>query len=233
METPGPIHTNRHACTVGLKSLFKLINDQSPEAGEARKFFEHTRPSIQCKKVLTEKDVCWLCGGKFTSPDPSFKPNCEHVLPIAQGVIFLELYSSKSAGVITEAMQLEYEWAHAVCNQVKNATVLIKGESGSFEPDKTKITALLEAIRSKDVPIAEKQDESINKRLTKVTDYINRTPELMINTTELCPRKLIFKGGKTFNRKHNGRSIRKTTVRRNVATSRTYRKVRTSNRKCP
>lgn len=38
-------------------------------------------------------------------------------------------------------------------------------------------------------------------------------------------------GRKTFRRKHNGRSVRKTSVRRNGSASRTYRKVRTRARK--
>ena len=43
MATPvRPIDTGRHACTIGAKSLFKAINDRTPEAGEARKFFEQS-----------------------------------------------------------------------------------------------------------------------------------------------------------------------------------------------
>lgn len=96
MGTPQqPIDTGRHACTVGLKSLFKIINDRSPEGREARRFFEQTKTSIQCKKVLTDKTHCWLCGNSFGRPDPYLLPQCEHVLPVAQGVIFLELYSPK------------------------------------------------------------------------------------------------------------------------------------------
>lgn len=231
MATPAPIHTGRHACTVGLKSLFKLINDRSPEGRQARKFFEQTKTTVQCQRVLTTKDFCWLCQGKFESPDPRLKPNCEHVLPIAQGVIFLQLYSSKHAD-ITEAMELEYEWAHAICNNVKNSTVLIKGEESNFQPDVEKIEELIKKLRSNGVTIQDDQVFNIQGRLMAVTDYINKNPDLAINNSELCPIRLIFKtGGKSSKRKHNGRIVRKTTVRRNVATSRTHRKIRTSIRK--
>ncbi len=80
MVTPQrPIDTGRHACTIGLKSLFKAINDRSPEGKEARKFFEQTRTSTQCKRVLKTKDVCWLCGNGFGSPEPALAAQCEHV----------------------------------------------------------------------------------------------------------------------------------------------------------
>ena len=196
MGTPQqPIDTGRHACTVGLKSLFKIINERSPEGREARKFFEQTKTSIQCKKVLTSKDHCWLCGNMFGHPEPQLAPQCEHVLPIAQGVIFLELYSTKK-GDITEAMELEYEWAHAICNNLKNATVLISGDERGFSPDVDKINELIQTIKSKGIPIPDNQLLSVQGRLFEVTEYINKLPDFSINYSGLCPRKLVFKGGR-------------------------------------
>jgi hypothetical protein len=231
MGTPSqPIVTGRHACTIGLKSLFKVINEYTPESKEARRFFELKKTAYQCKKVLTARTHCWICGGGFESPEPRFAPQCEHVLPVAQGVIFLELYGSRNRDV-TPAMELEYEWAHAVCNNAKSSTVLIKGEEANFQPDVDKITALLSTLQYKGVPITENQLSYMISRLKKVTDYINTLPDYSINSGEFCPRKLTFAGRKTFRRKNNGRSVRKATVWRNVATSNTDRKIRASTRK--
>lgn len=197
METPKrPIETGRHACTVGLKSLFKIINDRSPEGREARRFFEQTRTSLQCKRVLTAKDFCWLCGGGFDRPEASLAPQCEHVLPVAQGVIFLELYSARR-GDITEAMTLEYEWAHATCNNLKNDTVLITQDAKGFLPDVDKINVLLNQIRGKGIPVPKNQIESVQGRLFTVTDHVNKMPDFSINYSGVCPRPLVFAGPTT------------------------------------
>lgn len=201
METPSqPVDTGRHACTIGLKSLFKAINDRSPASGEARKYFESTRPSIQCKKVLSEKTVCWLCGNGFDIKGDAFYPHCEHVLPIAQGVIFLELYG-KSSTSITEPMELEYEWAHATCNLLKNSTVLIRGNESRFEPDVDKIQELLANIQKKGISIRPEHLYEVQGRLMRVTDYINGMPDYNINYLGVCPRKLTFKDGGKRGRK--------------------------------
>lgn len=238
METPKTIVTGRHPCTIGMKSLFKLINERSPEGREARKHFEELKPTVQCNAVVPQKSYCWICGGGIDSslkyPD-RFAAQCDHVLPIAQGVIFLQLYSRGTESKITEAMRLEYEWSHAICNNIKNATVLIKGDLGKFEPDDDKIINLLENIRSAGIPTPVHQIYYIQSRMFDITKYINTLSDFTYNLDlEVCPRRLEFSsgtGGKTFKRKHNGRSVRKTTVRRNVSTSRTYRKVRTRSRK--
>lgn len=232
METPGqPVDTGRHACTIGLKSLFKVINDRSPASGEARRYFEDTRPSVQCRKVLSEKTKCWLCGNGISVKVDNFSPHCEHVLPVAQGVIFLELYS-KSSQNVSEAMELEYEWAHGTCNLLKNATVLIRGTGTYFEPDVDKINELLNSIRSRGIPVAQEHLYEVQGRLMQVTDYINRMPDYNINYLGSCPRKLVFKdGGKKMKRKHNGRTVRKSTTKGHGSNSGSRRKVRAGTRK--
>jgi hypothetical protein len=227
MATPPPIQTNRHACSIGAKSLFKAINDRSPEAGEARKFFEYSRPTVQCNAVVSYKTECWICGNAFNPTYPALSPQCEHILPIAQGVIFLELYTSRK-GTVTDAMKLEYDWAHAICNQVKNASVLIKGTQTNFEPDVDKIAELLQVLYSKGIHINEEQIYHIQGKLFEITDFINKTPDYSINLLgDICPRKLVFKGGrKTFKRKHNGRTVRRISGKNNRSAAGAYRKVR-------
>lgn len=111
-------------------------------------------------------------------------------------------------------MELEYEWAHAICNNMKNASVLISGDEKGFSPDVSKISELLESIKSKGIPIADDQILSVQGRLFEVTEYINKLPDYSINYSGVCPRKLVFRGG------------RKKTVKRTSKLKRTRRNTR-------
>jgi hypothetical protein len=237
MYTPrGSIDTGRHACTVGAKSLFKILNKRSPEAGEARQYLQrNVKTSIQCERVVPFKDSCWLCGNRFIqTANPDLKPQCEHVLPVAQGVIFLQLYTGRfGKDSKNAAVQLEYEYAHAVCNRLKSDSVLIRGEEANFEPDVDKIVELVTKIRERGIPVDDEQIHEVQGRLFQVTDYINKLPDYSINMdNDFCPvRELKFKGGrKTFKHKHNGKLIRRTSGKTNRSVTGANRKVRASNR---
>lgn len=192
-----PIRTvtipNRNPCTIGAKSLFKAINNRTPLPREARRFFERTRPKVQCNNVIGKKpEYCWICGGVTFIPNHVwFSPQCEHVLPIAQGVIFLELYNHKFKN-IDEAVKLEYEWAHAICNNVKNATVLIEGNERMFQPNEIAIQTLLNKLSAKGVIIHDKQLEKMKTRLTEVTNYINQLEDFIVIPANDCAVKLDF-----------------------------------------
>lgn len=228
VRTPPKIYTERHACTIGAKSLFKAINDRTPLPGEARRFFEKSKPQVQCNNtIVSEKANCWLCGNAISKTNPALLAQCDHILPIAQGVIFLQLYSSEK-GTVTDAMKLEYEWAHARCNNVKNASVLITGTQSNFQPDLEKIKLLLQAITAKRIPIPniDQRATIVASVLKKITDHINQLDDYQINLDmEICPKALVFQGGrKTFRRKNNGVS-RRTNKHTNRKTSRSHRKL--------
>jgi hypothetical protein len=243
METPEQaIVVGRHACTIGLKSLFKVVYDRSPEAEEARKILEGGKTRYQCRGVIPEKRGCWLCGYLFSPRDESyFLPQCEHVLPIAQGIIFLQLYTRKyGKDKESDAVRLEYEYAHAICNQLKGDTVLMRETpAGEFEPDGVKIDALLGAISSRiGRPISKAQVSNVFARMKSVTDYVNSLPDFTINLNlSVCPKKLVFKsigGGKTFRRKYNGLSKGsrgKSAVRRNSTNSKPHRRRQTADKR--
>lgn len=233
METPlRPITLNRNPCTVGLKTVFKAINNRSPEGREARKFFEGIKTSIQCKDVVGQKTNCWICGGAFVLGNVWYSPQCEHILPVAQGVIFLDLYTKRTQDPTT-AMKLEYDWAHAICNNIKNNTVLIKGDESNFDPDVDKIVELLNSLKSKGIPISSIEDQvaHIQSRLLTITDYIDQLPNYEINLPGAsCPIPIKFgTSRKTFKRKSNGLS-RRINKHLNRKTAVSYRKRRTSNR---
>ena len=132
--------------------------------GDSRDIFEIADPEQQCQGAIGGVDYgetpCWICGMPiyFTKDElpgadaNGHSPECEHVLPIAQAALFLQLYDKSN----TDAMQfaLEYDWAHKTCNQTKNNDVYFKTRSGKLVPgadlvpvvDEQKYEALLEKI---------------------------------------------------------------------------------------
>jgi len=132
--------------------------------GDSRDIFEIADPEDQCLGAIGDiaygETPCWICGMPiyFTKDDlpdrdaNGHSPECEHVLPIAQAALFLQLYDKSN----TDATQfaLEYDWSHKTCNQTKNNDVYFRTRSGKlltdsdFVPmvDVDKYTALLEKI---------------------------------------------------------------------------------------
>jgi hypothetical protein len=120
-----------------------------------RKFFERSTPPTQCYNTVGRfeagKSKCWICGfvipkiddvnendedeDEETSAHP-LKPECEHVFPVAQALCFTGLFESQllsqlkdespnTAAAYVSGIQVEYQWAHRVCNQIKNDTHFI------------------------------------------------------------------------------------------------------------
>ena len=132
--------------------------------GDSRDIFEIADPEDQCQGAIGGiaygETPCWICGmpiffEKDDLPDKDangHSPECEHVLPIAQAALFLQLYDKSN----TDATQfaLEYDWSHKTCNQTKNNDVYFRTRSGKlltdsdFVPmvDVDKYEALLEKI---------------------------------------------------------------------------------------
>jgi hypothetical protein len=116
---------------VGVAQIKKAYGNQ----GAIRKFFENYSGD-QCQGALQKtnpfipgKSLCWICG--FVIPDvppgTGFSMECEHVLPIAQAVFFIDLYRGKhTPQSVVRLVQAEYDWAHRVCNQIKNDTHFLR-----------------------------------------------------------------------------------------------------------
>ena len=127
--------------------------------GPVRKIWEEFDPDPQCQKTIgsAEGKECWICGmavdpaqhhptkaerdtGTKTNP---FAPECEHILPIAQAALFLDLYQAtpnkeeklaarrtkRPAPILpipNNVYKLEYDWSHSLCNQTKNDDVYLE-----------------------------------------------------------------------------------------------------------
>lgn len=180
MQTPQRqvIQIARNPHTIGLKSIYKEVNQNTPAGREARRFFESTKGRIQCERVLenVKPSECWLCGLDFTPKDSI---QCEHILPFPQGPIFLEIYQAKYGDTITDSMRLEYDYAHAYCNNVKNKTVFIVGDEKGYYPNVDAIVELCQRLQ-KSIPTMNLEDQvfSIQGRVIDICDFINKTLEI-------------------------------------------------------
>lgn len=149
----------------------------------------------QCLHVIepVKPRMCYICGFECDVKDSTGKDiegiqsTCEHILPIIQAVFFLELYSSKSS-VITEAMKLEYAWAHRCCNYVKNDYSFIKTKlvknfpSYVFNESQTSIT--LSAIMN--ITGKFKGLEYVQSKISKVPSW-KETRLAYIRDTKMTP----------------------------------------------
>lgn len=164
-------------CKVTLTPLVKQIFGNRPveewmreTSGTARMIYDLTKGAgPQCiaagKTVTPGVTPCWLCGLAFPPTDKpvrQLEPICDHVLPVAQGTFFLELYSAskiKAAPLdptiprpspLDKVFTLEYEWAHSICNNVKVDALFMKettiGENPRWEPDLVSIRNVLNGI---------------------------------------------------------------------------------------
>lgn len=187
METPvRPPNPGRNACSIGASSAQKLFFGSEKLTRRARDIWEKVKTKEQCVEVLKdEPNVCWLCGNtvNLTMPPGSPRsPQCEHILPVIQAVLFLQLYSKDYGDNITPAMKLEYGWSHAVCNRVKTNVVFMKDDgSGNFIVDSNAITKVLTEIASSPgrPPFDLKQrTDAVTTKIESIANYLNREPGL-------------------------------------------------------
>jgi hypothetical protein len=96
-----------------------------------RDIWELSSPTTQCANTIgaTQDDsVCWLCGFVIDDNIVALKPECEHVLPVGQALVFLDLYKHTIHGKaaanskVLDMLKLEYRWSHSVCNRLKSDT---------------------------------------------------------------------------------------------------------------
>jgi hypothetical protein len=147
------------------------------EYGTVRDFFETSTPGTQCANTIRNPTAgvtkCWICtalisgypaGGDFRSLE--LGPECEHVFPIAQALVFSGLYEAQlfkqieeesgkgAADAYRTGVAYEYQWAHRICNQVKNDTHYIGISKDpatgmvTFTIDDAKIDAFLTKLQT-------------------------------------------------------------------------------------
>lgn len=129
-----------------------------------RDIWELSTPTTQCENIIgktTSTTKCWICNLPLGSEE-GLTPECEHVLPIAQAVLYLGLFSVSAVkkifpaemfvlpGETSNALKLEYRWAHRVCNQIKNDDSYLdyNQKTGKYVVNGDKIRDLLKRIKT-------------------------------------------------------------------------------------
>ena len=127
-----------------------------------RGVYELSSPTTQCANILHIRDPdkvpCYICGMPINSKMPvanGLTGECEHILGIAQAIIFLGLYWNKAAAAEAngalfmpseQALSLEYAWSHRTCTQVKSDTSFLGFNGESYIVETGKLTQYLNAI---------------------------------------------------------------------------------------
>jgi hypothetical protein len=180
-----------------------------------RKIWELSTPTTQCLNTIgpciADSCTCYICGFPIQTDKnmdvdddddeddddevgeaEEFYPECEHVLPIAQAMIFLDLYigSYKSSGTITDAqkaaLELEYRWAHKVCNRAKTDISFITTQNDRWVPNVTVIEDLLRNIYKKSkkikaIVINRDKENWITERLKLIRHHIDQIIAHILN----------------------------------------------------
>jgi hypothetical protein len=161
-----------------------------------RELFElPSKTATQCNNTIGKPSgTCWLCGLEFDEKVDALTPICEHVLPIAQAVTFLELYSTQhSVEEDIAFLQLEYGWAHKLCNSVKSDFVFIKQSAelvdgynlyevntGNIDKFIIKLKASKSVLKGRDTikmhinSVGWNHKPNIINKVQKVVDFINK-----------------------------------------------------------
>lgn len=145
-----------------------VINCLKEKYGGLRKFVEPSNPGTQCDNVvggyISGETPCWICGIPIESTNDQYyllAPECEHIFPIAQALIFTGLYATpiydsfkltKDKDNYVKELRKEYRWAHRICNQVKNDTHFISfnDKTKKFFTDTEKINEFLLNLETTD-----------------------------------------------------------------------------------
>ena len=91
---------------------------------------------------MNKKTPCWICG----LPIYPRRAECEHVLPILDAAIYLQLYNDSLKGSVNKYLEVEYGWAHTICNQEKSNISPITAPKNDFIIDENKILKILNKI---------------------------------------------------------------------------------------
>lgn len=147
----------------------------------ARDWWEPSSPTTQCGNVIGKWDnntLCYICGLKLIDDNVNeFPPECEHILPVYQGSLLLELYkASVDKKNISPEHNLEYAWSHRCCNQIKSDTSFLttkrKGKDEVFALHYNNTKNILNTIYKGERSYCQILKNNINKM--NKNDWVNQ-----------------------------------------------------------
>jgi hypothetical protein len=172
-------------------------SDGSKRLLKIRDIWELTSAPIQCNNTInpaTNEQPCWICGegipNKAKKIAAGLAAQCEHILPIAQGVMLWSLYGPcDKTKCVADAeyknyLKMEYDWAHTVCNQVKSSMILLSlsADRKGVEVDKSKIDTLLESIYNSTRKDSAALRVILKKKYKTPADFIKaRSDQMKVN----------------------------------------------------
>lgn len=181
---------------------------------EIRGIYETSTPTTQCNNTIgkfVNGVECYICGMAIIQQDlrlgvNGLNPECEHILPIAQAVLFLGLYGDKfKEGRLfynPTQFKLEYAWAHRTCNQIKSDESYIKYNQSARQfvvdtvalrsfltkiwnntrADSMSFNYKLKSTYSKKDTFLKDRLEPLESKFQAICDYLNsfNSPELIL-----------------------------------------------------
>jgi hypothetical protein len=201
---------NSDAGEYGLKALAeqifgsKVVKILPEKKMSYRDIWELSSPTTQCANTIGNAidgvSDCWLCGYKINMSKAELYPECEHVLPVGQALVFLDLYKStihkgtKNQELI-DMLKLEYRWSHSECNRLKSDDNFLSFNSkGKPVVLNDAITKYLEKLYKKDAIqalIKPTKAVWIKERLTDISKQL----ELIINFINKKTQGLLLLAG--------------------------------------
>jgi len=169
---------------IGLQDLAVLLFGEEAvkevkKKMDVREIWNISTNTTQCNnvigKIAPETD-CWICGLGIDPTDPGMSPECEHILPVAQAVIYLSLYSSKKKNNTTgerRARKMEYGWAHTVCNQDKSDICCIVNAGTKAEVSDKNINFILKKIYNSNRVDSVKLKAELRPLYPDINSFIN------------------------------------------------------------
>lgn len=176
----------------------------------SRAIFELSSPTTQCGSVLNirnaDKKPCYICGMSIDNSDfytsntgikipQGLTAECEHILPIAQAILFLGIYNAKAPEMDREVfippkeiLKLEYRWAHRTCNQIKSNISFIHFNTATllFEVNDLQLANLLKNIYNNNREDSTKFNELI-KNFGSAKNFVEfRLPEARKPFEDIC-----------------------------------------------
>lgn len=130
--------------TNGESQIYKQIDN-------SRQLWELSSPTTQCNNSIGKVDLtktCYICGLPLGIGAASFSSECEHILPISQAVLFLQLYHTNIDKKFSDLYKKEYAWSHSCCNRVKSDTSFVKynEKQNKFVSDDVSTRQILNSI---------------------------------------------------------------------------------------
>lgn len=181
MAAPNPMELEQ-------KVLGRRIFGENIPANKYRNFYESSTPTTQCNNIIKpfENNIpCYICGlpiFKQGEDGDGLGPECEHILPIAQAILFLGVYGAKykpdQIFYNPEILHFEYAWAHRTCNQVKSDKVYttynpINEPSKRFGVNNDGLKQLLRDIWNNDRSDSIIFNTELKRSYKSVDDFIN------------------------------------------------------------